>query len=635
MRQTLLMVVGVLLLSLAGCDSGTPASLAKSALLEAPAPPLRGTLFDRNGVVLAVSDREVWQLVFHLDEVLRAYRAKHGGEVPMEEYQYADPAEDRTIVDMSRIFEEMVTPLLKERSLVRSYDADRMNWQYDAYAANPPAFVYAASLSPEERGRAEAARTKVPGLELRTAHLRRYPFKALAAPVLGHVTQSDNKHPDDVERGELGMEEALNDLLTPPRQSGGAPADASLRGADVHLTLDLRHQYIVERALRESQPAIVRGTVVLMDVDTGDVLAMASAPSYDPNDFIPVPTSARIETEEGDATQPLLNRTVRRFAPGSTFKVVTALAGICAGKQESRFHCSGKLPSDKRGMQCWIAQQEGRGHGNLALRDALRWSCNAYFYQLGEAIGLESFESTAALLGLGKTSGLPVGQEEGESPGVFLGEAWKSRRFGGLGVRTVGEVANGGSVELTPLQMAGVMIPIANGGTVWRPRLIDSVTSAGNPKRIEKRPLQRAANLHERGLTDRGLDSLRQGLRDVVTGGTAQAAHLPHLAIAGKSGTALNWTHDGEEFVRDLHAIFIAYAPVEKPRWAICVIVQGGQSGGACAAPVAARILEQVHALENSTLEVTPVSLEPITGNFEPLEAISYPVARPNGRAHE
>jgi penicillin-binding protein 2 len=571
-----------------------------------------------------VSDRPDRQIVFNLEKVVEAWRAKPGREVPL--ITYAKPkaeggVEDVQEADIVFLFEQLVHPVLEQHKLARQFNAGEMRQHYREHRGKRP-FAYAKALSEEELKNAASVKDSVTGMDVRTVMLRRYPYKALAAHTLGFTRHSGSDQPEE---GTIGIEGSMQSSLN-DRADENAPNPSPARGADVYLTLDVRHQYIAERALRDCEPAIGRGSVVLLDVQSGDVLAMTSAPSYDPNEFIPAISKEKFDRHAKSATQPLLNRSVRSFVPGATFKVAVSLAAICDGKEAFRHTCTGSSTFNGRTMQCWIGQKDGM-HGDLGLRAALKESCGPYFYNLGNAITPEKYDSIVALLGIGQDLGLGLREND---RGIFPNQKWwtQNRPREKYTAATVANMSIGqGATQASPLQLASLMVPVANGGLVWRPRLVDRIAPGGDTSREEKRPRQLVGNLREEGLTDSGLEALRGGLRDIVTNGVATSVNLPNLPIAGKTGTTQNWRlGEKGDSVKDNQTLFIAYAPVDKPRWAICVLVQGSKGGGVSAAPIAAHILAQVSEVEAGKRKVDVQPVEPIEGSFEIIEQVKYPL---------
>lgn len=547
----------------------------------------RGTVFDRNGVVLAVSDKPVREVVFDLREVTRLYSQAHGGRPAMETVEETDKEGSRRLrrVDVATMFEEVVLAKLRNLNLARVCSGRILR---EAYGSPSGLFLYATDVSEEEFARFKAVETQVPAMRARVNGARRYPFGEIAGHVSGYVREE--RRGEWVTKAVSGVEKAFDDWLK--------PAVEGKRGSDVRLTLDLRHQSVVERALREMHPELDRGAAVLMEVQTGDVLAMASWPGFDPNGLVSPAGGEVFQKLTQDGRNPMLNRAVRPFTPGAAYLPVTCLAGVAAGQLESHFNCAGMMAINGKIMKCW-SQAAGRPiHGSIGMREGLATSCNVYFYQLGNAAGIAKFIEAGRLLGLGQRSGIGLFEEDG---GLLPGPEWlaKHRPKEKWSAAYTANMAIGqGYVLANPLQMTVVYAAIANGGTVWRPRLVDRVVTGGKE---EKRPALRAANLLEHGLTNEGLRVVQLALEDVVREHTAKRAISDKIRIAGRTGTAQVWKANGE---KDNQVWFCGYAPVEKPRWALTVFVQGGHAGGTIAAPMAKHILEQVAAIEAGELEV-------------------------------
>jgi penicillin-binding protein 2 len=361
-----------------------------------------------------------------------------------------------------------------------------------------------------------------------------------------------------------------------------------------------------------------------MDPNTGDVLAMATVPSYDPNAFIPS-ISAKAWTElNKDDTDPLLNRAISSYAPGSTYKIPTALAALRGGVGGRSFNCSGGVTYGTTFMRCWIASKNG-AHGSLNLSNAIKVSCNSYFYQSGNAAGIDQIVAVGNMLGLGQKSGLPL---SGENPGIlpgpeFLAQASPNERW------TSGYTANTsigqGMVLASPLQMAAVTAAVANGGTSYYPRLIDRIVSQDGKVLLQEPSKVRANLITDGGLTTEQMEVIRKGMWKVVNegGGTAGRARIKGYEVAGKTGTAQNWSVRDGRRVQDNHVWFIAYAPAENPRYAVAVIVQGAKSGGGVAAPIVGKILEDTFALDSGN-EPVLAALEPAKGNFNFVDSIDF-----------
>jgi len=414
--------------------------------------------------------------------------------------------------------------------------------------------------------------------------------------------------------------------------TGEVRSEPPLQGNNVFLTIDARIQYITERALR----AVGRGAAVVVNPKNGDILAMASVPSYNPNVFIPSVSTEDWKKLDDDDTDPLTNRAIQGYAPGSTYKAVTALAGLRAGIPASRtYNCSGSWsPPGGKPMKCWIADKGG-AHGSLSLPDALKQSCNCFFYQWGVAASIDQIDAVGEQLGLGKKTGVPL---TGESPGILPGPDWlksvnpQERWSAGYTANTsIGQ----GSVEASPLQMAMVTATIANRGISYAPRLVARVLDqAGNDVKNEDGTLvappepKVRADLHTVGITDQQIESVREGMRRVVDSGTGKKAQIKGVIVAGKTGTAQFWREITDPKgkttkIKDNHTWFITFAPYEDPKLAICVMVQGAKSGGGVSAPIAQKIMEESLALE-SGFDPGLAALEPAVGSFTPIEMVEY-----------
>lgn len=367
----------------------------------------------------------------------------------------------------------------------------------------------------------------------------------------------------------------------------------------LNLTLDAKIQFIAEQALRTAH----RGAAVVVNVRNGDVLAMASVPSFDPNTF-PGDSARQLLADE---TAPLQNRALTAFTPGSTFKVVTALAGLRKGLGATQFNCAGGVLYGAKMLNCWASAAGLPPHGSLTLDDALKVSCNPYFFQYGNRTSIAEIVGMGNLLGLGQKSGLPVGYEEA---GLIPGPDWlratspNERWSDGY---TANVSIGQGAVRATPLQMAMVAATVANGGQSWYPRL-----------RQDAEPRLRA-ELQKEGIDAGQLEVIRRGMWKVVNeaGSTGKAAQVPGLTIAGKTGTAQVMRNNEKDQI----GWFMGFAPYEHPELAICVMVQGAKSGGSVAAPIAGRIIDQSLKSKDA---VALKPLEPAQGSFEKTEAVSF-----------
>ncbi|TRW17548.1 penicillin-binding protein 2 [Glacieibacterium frigidum] len=369
-------------------------------------------------------------------------------------------------------------------------------------------------------------------------------------------------------------------------------------GANVRLTIDRGLQSYAARRLGDES-----ASVIVMDCQTGDVLCMLSSPAYDPNVFSTrVPTKLWKSLQSSDA-HPLINKSAQGlYPPGSTFKMVTALAALKAGiSPEDAVVCRGVY---RYGRGLWHCHSR-RGHGHVDLHSAIPQSCDVYFYTYGRAAGNQAIADMARVFGLGQKFDLPL---PGQAKGIVPDAAWKEKRYGKDW--TIGETLNAsigqGYLIANPLQLAVMAARLATGRAV-EPRLLADGPRAAAPSL---------------GIPEEHLAIVRQGMVDVVNGrgGTATRSRVmvDGIVMAGKTGTAqvkritmaerrrgvtrqeqMPWKY------RD-HALFVAYAPVINPRYAVSVIVEHGMHGGTAAAPVARDVLTYLFEPEraNATLRI-------------------------------
>ncbi|GBD00018.1 Peptidoglycan D,D-transpeptidase MrdA [bacterium HR17] len=432
------------------------------------------------------------------------------------------------------------------------------------------------------------------GITVLEEPLRVYPHGTLAAHVLGHVgavTEDELAERPDLQpfdwTGKMGVERVYDRYLQGDHgrevlevDAMGAPIQRLRReharaGQTLVLTLDAELQAVAERALQGK-----RGAVVALDPKTGEVLVMASSPTFDPNWF-----SAGIKPERWrwlvtHRAHPLQNRAIATtHPPGSTFKIVTAVAALLYGKvtPKTRIACGGGRVVGRRFFRCW------RRHATLDLEHAIGQSCDSYFYTLGLAVGPERLAHVAHLMGLGTKTGIDV---PGEAKGVIPTPAWKRHRYHErwFGGDTANMAIGQGYVAATPLQMALVACAVANDGVVMRPHLLKERRDA------EGRLIARTAPqvLHRINAPLSLWATVKQGMLAAVygSGGTAGRLRDLPLRVAGKTGSSEH--RKG----RKTHAWFIAFAPADDPRIALCVMVEEAGHGGEVAVPIAKEVLQ-------------------------------------------
>ena len=602
-------------------------------------PAVRGEILDRNGIKL-VENRSSFEVDFDLPELVRAYRKEHG-RPPMKSYRGTVRGMPKNIPveDVETIVEQTVIPRLEELNLAENYNSSRMQVHYQRQSQIP--FNYLQNIDYETMVRLQENNLGLPGVRIEVRPIRHYPYKALAAHILGYTgmpNETDleearrfNYYQPDVE-GRAQIEFYLNDHLKGKAGvsirerdvKGNVTAEVDRiepqQGANVYLTIDARLQSLAEHALR----AVGRGAAVVIDPNNGDILAMASVPSFDPNVFIPSIKAADWTSLTSDKTDPLVNRAISGYAPGSTYKIPIALAGLKAGVTKRTYNCSGGVQFGKFFMKCHST------HGTTDLEKSIKVSCNSYYYQMGNAAGIDTIVAVGNMLGLGQRSGIPL---SGEAAGILPGKEWLAENYpnhrwssGYTANTSIGQ----GFVLATPLQMAVVAAAVGNGGTVYYPRLIDRIVEQ-NGSVVEIPPVKvRASLIDDGGLSEQEIQQVRSGMRRVVheAGGTAMRARVQGIELAGKTGTA-QFMRGG---IKDNRAWFMGFAPYENPRFAFCVMVEGAASGGgALAAPIVGKIIEDALKLDDggalADKKVEP--LEPAPGHFNNVASIDFGRAIP------
>jgi len=470
--------------------------------------------------------------------------------------------------------------------------------------------VLKRKLAWEEMARIEARRLDLPGVYVSDAPVRYYPEGNLLSPVLGYlgiVTADELRNPAFAEYdpndvlGRTGLEKTWEGVLR--GMPGGVQMEVdvlgrrleevaklpSLPGRSLVLTIDRGVQQAAERALAGQS-----GAAVALDIKTGEILALASIPGYDPNLLGAAVSAETWKSLAEDPLHPLLNRAVLgQYAPGSTFKIVMALAGLDSGivTPSTTIFCPGYFTFAGHTYRCWKKE----GHGTVDLDKALAQSCDVYFYELGLKLGVDLIRQYALRFGLGELTGIDLAEEKS---GLIPSKEWKRKALKAPWYQgeTVPVAIGQGYVTTTPLQLAVMTAAVANpSGTIMRPHLVKRVVDAQGTPEMEA-PAEEMGRLD---LKPAHLDAVRKALREVVTHGTASRAEIPGFAVAGKTGTAqvirIKRGEDEDEQAtpreyRD-HALFVAYAPIEAPRYAVAVIVEHGGHGGTTAVPVAKAIL--------------------------------------------
>ncbi|WP_088533421.1 penicillin-binding protein 2 [Geobacter sp. DSM 9736] len=467
--------------------------------------------------------------------------------------------------------------------------------------------IIASNISRDQLEYLEENRLRLPGIEIAMKPVREYPNGQLAAHLLGYLGEiseremekeefSDYKPGDYI--GKSGIERSLEQELH--GEDGGRQIEVDARGRylrtlnerpptignSVMLTIDQELQKAIENAFGEKA-----GAAVMLDVNTGEVLAFASAPTFDPAVFTGKISPEQWKEYLDDKRRPLENKALRgQYPPGSTYKIVTALAGLEEGliDQHTSVYCNGSYQFGNRKFRCW----ERKGHGTVNLKKALQMSCDVYFYQLGERLGVDRIAAYARKFNLGKPLNIGLEHEKG---GLIPDAAWKEKRFKEKWYRgeTLPVAIGQGYTLTTPLQLASMISTVANGGTIYKPFLVKKVLDRDGKVLKEFKPevAGRAP------MNPRNVELVKEGLLAVVNEprGTGGAARLYEVKVAGKTGTSqvvkLRDSKGGIPYQFRDHALFVAFAPYDKPEVAVAVVVEHGEHGGSAAAPIAGAAL--------------------------------------------
>lgn len=541
--------------------------------------PPRGSINDRNGIELA-SNNQIFQAMIIPEQVRNIDNL----------LENITPILDLTPEDIERIKLE----IKRHRRFVPIKIKDNLSW--------------------EEVATLMVNNHLYPGLIIDEGLTRYYPFKEYTAHPLGYVgsvSEKDLQNSDapilqvpGFKIGKSGFEKTYDETLRGTEGISTYEVNAygrimrqiekkeGLKGTDLDLTIDIRLQQAAYDAFGEES-----GAAVVLDVHTGEILAFVSVPGFDPNLFIDGISIKNWNTLLYNEKTPLTDKAISgQYSPGSTFKIVVALAALEAGiiDTQTTSFCSGKMQLGNHLFHCW----RHSGHGRLNVVDAIKHSCDIFFYETALKLGIEKISEMSHRLGLGEIYDLKL---ENQKEGVIPNKKWKQEKLksnwqqGETVIAGIGQ----GYVLVTPLQLVTMLARVVNGGYEITPTFIKNTTQE-SPKKLNISP--------------KHLAIVKQGMFEVVNGigGTATRARLKlkDVKMAGKTGTTqvrritLKERASGIKRDEDLpwkyrnHAWFMAYAPHDNPRYAVAVIAEHGRSGSGVAAPIASKILETAIKLD-------------------------------------
>jgi len=474
-------------------------------------------------------------------------------------------------------------------------------------------FEIAQNLTEPER---DSVKKDLPaGMALRPVYLRVYPNGKLAGQVVGYSGRT-GRNPDGVidnhetlwpeTEGREGLEQTFNEMLRGKhgefkltfdkdgRKTSEKLIGPPVPGYNVVTTLDLRLQELAEKALESNAK---RGAIVIVDPNSGDILALASWPAFNPNQFVPSISAEQFKALQDDPNLPLLPRAFpSAYPPGSTFKVAVGIAALETGavRAEDTYECVPALQIGNVTFHNW--KKDDRGALNFV--QALTESCDTWFYQVGIRMGAEPIIDWALKLGFGEKCGIPLrGEVAGRVPNDEYMKATHGRKLlnGDIANLSIGQ----GDTLVTPLQMAQAMAVIANGGTLFQARLVQQVQSIDNQV-VTAYPVRAKRTLE---ISPGTLEQLRSGMIAAVNGanGTAHAASLDAAEVAGKTGTA-QW---GPKQKERTAAWFGGFLPADRPQYAFAALYEGDVGskihGGTAAAPMVAEVFKGVYSGQRAT----------------------------------
>lgn len=540
-------------------------------------PPFRGMIFDRHGELL-VDNRPSFDLFVVPEEI-----------------------QSRTSLTQSMVnLVSLEADSLKEKLAGEAY----------RYGFRP--MPIKRNLTREELALVEANLFNLPGVMIQVKPQRHYLLGNFAPHIIGYLgeiseTQLNSGRYPDCKPGDLigkyGVEKMWQNQIQGSRGGQQVEVDAAGRklavlsrkpptaGENLALTIDRRLQAVAEQALSGK-----KGAIVAMNPMNGEVLAMASAPSFDPNSFIEGIDRAEWERLTTGKDFPLQNRAIQgQYPPGSVFKIVMAVAGLEEGliDPEEEVFCNGVFHLGDHPFRCWRRQ----GHGRVNFHRAMVESCDVYFYRLGKRLGVDKIAQYSRMCGLGRPTGFELGSEKG---GLVPTSQWKLKRFGipWQPGETISASIGQSFVLVTPIQMARLIGALFNGGILYEPRVVKWVGKEGRETyQFAPKPAGKIKAKEEH------LALIRSALDGVVNEprGTGSKSKIKDGRVAGKTGTAQVVALEKEKYFgkdneippeyKD-HAWFVALATVENPVLAVAVLVENGGHGGSAAAPIAGEVIK-------------------------------------------
>ncbi len=546
-----------------------------------PIAPIRGLIYDRNGVLLAQN----------LPSFTLQIVPEHSKDLK------------KTIEELKKLV------VISDDEIKQFYKVLKEKRRFEGI---PLRF----RLNDVERAKIAVNQDRLPGVKIEAQLARDYPLGSLASHAIGYVGRINERELQNLNAprysateyiGKVGVERSYEDILhgevgtvLVERNSQGRVMRSETEldpepGKDLYLTLDIKVQEVAEKSFGDDN-----GALVAIDPRNGEVIALVSIPTFDPHIFVHRVDTKTYKALSTSSDHPLLNRALQgQYPPGSTLKPFIGLAGLEANliSSDESLKCPGyyMLKNDDRKYRDWKKE----GHGETNLTKALVESCDVYFYDLSLALKIDRMESYLARFGVGQPTGIDI---RGEAPGLLPSKQWKQKthRLPWFPGETLITGIGQGFTLTTPLQLANITAILGNGGQRYKPRIIHAIGEPG----VEEITLQKPRHV---GVVQKdnpeNWNIIIKAMKQVVHGlrGTARGINRNlEYKVAGKTGTAQVFgikedeEYDEEKIAKKLrdHALFISFAPADEPRIAVAVIVENGGSGGAVAAPIARKVMD-------------------------------------------
>ncbi len=636
--------------------------MLRSSTIEAP----RGEIYDTNGVLLATNklgyDLKLYKTKLSNDELNDLIKKvidilnKNGDNVKTTLNIENNVLEFYSKTDKNKFYntykfkedmktEDILNSLYKKYELEKYNSKDRLNILQVRYNITSNGYSlfksidFAEDISYESVIMLEEIKKDLPGINITVIPKRYYPNGTVAAHVLGYVgniTEDEYKGLKDKEGytinstyGKMGIELSMEKYLkgkdgilrTHVDSMGIANAEQIYEepesGNNVTLTVDYRLQKVSEDSLKQviydisqgngtfkKYSDAASGSVVVLDVENSDVLAMASYPAFDPNEFVGGISYSKWKQINNDTTKPMFNRAIAgTYSPGSTYKMLVGIAGLEIGKitpdekiQDTGIYQYGHNP------KCWVYSSYRRTHGFINVSEAIKVSCNCYFYEVGRRIGIEELVKYSRLFGLGSKTGIEIA---GENKGTIAGDNNVDKWYlGDTLSAAIGQSYN----SYTPVQLANYIATLSNGGKLNRVSLIKDVSNNEGKKISQDELLEyieefTGVNFKETNikLKQENINAITEGMKTVTSevGGTSYITFKnSKIEVAGKTGTAQ--VSSGSD-----NALFVGFAPADNPKIAVVAVIEHGGSGVYTASVVKPIMDEYFNITEKEKVDIT------------------------------